>query len=198
MRANVIHPPVARRLGADKGVLVHLRDKRRKLPLHGHSHPTPFATTDLPLDTLRRGERHCVTMAKRPHLSAKNKTDLLPNKGVLQAASEGGAGFTSRGSRSTVGIASRPAQLETPCVEGGTHPKLWPTFRNTREKLSNCSGLVKSPLGRRTPCQDPYRENYVPVWHGHAYVGFAIGYWLYTSASSDWRRRISMWCCPVI
>src|SRR6266852_4686207 len=63
-----------------------------------------------------------MTMDKRPHISAKNKTDLLPNEGVLHAASEGGAGCTSRGSRITVGIASRTAQLETPCVKGGTHP----------------------------------------------------------------------------
>src|SRR2546427_4284886 len=29
--------------GADKGVLVYLRDNRRKLHLHSYSHPTPFA-----------------------------------------------------------------------------------------------------------------------------------------------------------
>ena len=40
---------------AHKGVLGYLRDSRRKLHLHGHCHPTPFATTDVPLDTLRRG-----------------------------------------------------------------------------------------------------------------------------------------------
>jgi hypothetical protein len=30
--------------GADKGVLVYLRDNRLKLHLHGHSHPAPFAS----------------------------------------------------------------------------------------------------------------------------------------------------------
>ena len=41
--------------GADKGVLVYLRDNRLKLPLHGYRHPATFAPTDVPLDTLRRG-----------------------------------------------------------------------------------------------------------------------------------------------
>src|SRR2546426_12079926 len=41
--------------GADKGVLAYLRDNRLKLHLHGYSHPTPSASTDLPLNTLRRG-----------------------------------------------------------------------------------------------------------------------------------------------
>jgi hypothetical protein len=36
--------------GADKGVLVHLRDNRLKLHLHCNRHPIPFVTTDLPLD----------------------------------------------------------------------------------------------------------------------------------------------------
>jgi hypothetical protein len=40
---------------ADKGVLLHLRDSRCKLPLHRHGHPIPFATLDFPLDKLRRG-----------------------------------------------------------------------------------------------------------------------------------------------
>jgi len=37
--------------GADKGVPVQLRDNRRTLHLHGHSHSTPCATPALPLDT---------------------------------------------------------------------------------------------------------------------------------------------------
>lgn len=75
---------------ADKGVLVYFRDNRLKRHLHSYSHPTPFAPTDLPLDTLRRGEQHGVIMAKWPDLSAKNKTDIPPKKAGLQAASEGG------------------------------------------------------------------------------------------------------------
>src|SRR6266571_1546737 len=63
-------------------------------------------------------------MATRPPISAKNKTDILHNKAGLHAASEGGVGFTLRGSRSTVDIASCTALAKTPCVEGGTHPKL--------------------------------------------------------------------------
>ena len=42
-------------------------------------------------------------------MPAKNKTNLLPNEGGRQAASEGGLSFTARGSRSTVGIISRTA-----------------------------------------------------------------------------------------
>jgi hypothetical protein len=41
--------------GADKGVLVELRDSRLKLHLHRNGHPLPFATLDFPLDELRRG-----------------------------------------------------------------------------------------------------------------------------------------------
>src|SRR5712691_214678 len=40
---------------AHKGVLVHLRDSRRKLPLYGDCHLPSFATTALPGDTWRRG-----------------------------------------------------------------------------------------------------------------------------------------------
>jgi len=43
-------------------------------------------------------------MDKRLHLSAKNKTDLLPNEKVLHAASAGGVDSTSQGARITVGI----------------------------------------------------------------------------------------------
>jgi len=42
-------------------------------------------------------------MDKRLHLSAKNKTDRLPNERVLHAASAGGADSTSQGARITVG-----------------------------------------------------------------------------------------------
>src|SRR5215467_2779513 len=41
--------------GADKGILVELRDNRLKLHLYGYSHPCPFAPTDVPLDMLRKG-----------------------------------------------------------------------------------------------------------------------------------------------
>src|SRR5712691_8373055 len=58
-------------------------------------------------------------MATWPHISAKNKTDVL--QGGLHASSEGGAGFTSRGSRSTGGRASRTTLTQTSCVKGGTH-----------------------------------------------------------------------------
>jgi hypothetical protein len=60
-------------------------------------------------------------MGKQRHISAKNKTDLLPNEGVLHAASAGGVGFTPQGLRITVGIVNRAAQYKTPCVKGGTH-----------------------------------------------------------------------------
>jgi hypothetical protein len=41
--------------GADKGVLVELRDSRLKRPLHRNGHSLPFATLDFPWDELRRG-----------------------------------------------------------------------------------------------------------------------------------------------
>jgi hypothetical protein len=106
--------------GADKGVLVALRDNRLKLHLHGDRHPRPFAPTDVPLDMLGKGELPCVTMATWPHLSAKDRTDVL--QAELHTGSAGGAGFPSRGSQSTSGRASRTALAKTPCVEGGTHP----------------------------------------------------------------------------
>jgi hypothetical protein len=40
---------------ADKGVLIHLRNSRCKLHLHGHRHVPPFATADVLWDTWRRG-----------------------------------------------------------------------------------------------------------------------------------------------
>ena len=36
--------------GADKGGLGYLRDNRLTLPLHGYSLPTPFVTTDWPVE----------------------------------------------------------------------------------------------------------------------------------------------------
>jgi hypothetical protein len=63
-------------------------------------------------------------MDKQLHISAKNKTDLLPNEGVLHAASAGGVGFTPQGSRITVDIVNRAARYEMPCVKGGTHSQL--------------------------------------------------------------------------
>src|SRR5712692_7710020 len=64
-------------------------------------------------------------MDKQRHLSAKNKTALLPNEGVLHAASAGGVGFTPQGLRITVGIVNRAARYKTPCVKGGTHSLFW-------------------------------------------------------------------------
>src|SRR6267142_72791 len=64
-------------------------------------------------------------MATWPHISAKNKTDILPNQEGFHAASEGGAGFTARGSQSMVGRACRTVLAKTPCVESGTHPQNW-------------------------------------------------------------------------
>jgi len=64
----------------------------------------------------------CAHGQAASHMPIKNKTDLLPNEGVLQAASEGELGFTSWGARITVGIVSRIALFNTPCVKGGTHP----------------------------------------------------------------------------
>src|SRR2546428_12884749 len=64
---------------------------------------------------------HGVIMATGPHISAKNKTDVLQEG--LHAGSEGGAGFPSRGSRSTGGRASRTTLTQTSCVKGGTHSK---------------------------------------------------------------------------
>src|SRR4029453_15209492 len=61
-------------------------------------------------------------MTPWPHISVKNKTDVLQER--LHAGSEGGAGFTSRGSRSTGGRASRTALTKTSCVKGGTHSAL--------------------------------------------------------------------------
>src|SRR5712691_10004917 len=60
-------------------------------------------------------------MATWPHLSAKNKTNVLQEG--LHTGSAGGAGFPSRGSPSTGGRASRTALAKTPCVKGGTHPQ---------------------------------------------------------------------------
>ena len=57
-----------------------------------------------------------------PHTSANHNPAPLLNAGVFHAASEGGAGLALWDARITVGIASRAAQLETPCVEGGIHP----------------------------------------------------------------------------
>src|SRR4029450_12139139 len=57
--------------GADKGVLVELRDNRLKLHLHRDSHPTSFAPTDVPLDTLRKGGLPRVIMAPWPTISGR-------------------------------------------------------------------------------------------------------------------------------
>src|SRR6266702_4051266 len=84
---------------------------------------------------------HGVIMATGPHISAKNKTDVLQEG--LHTGSAGGAGFPARGSRSTGGRASRTALAKTPCVEGGTHPKpfhrtaLW---RKLVSKLGSSQG----------------------------------------------------------
>src|SRR5712691_2486791 len=56
---------------ADKGVLIHLRDRRRQLHLHGHRPVPPFATADVLWDTWRRGEQQAVLMDKRLHIPAR-------------------------------------------------------------------------------------------------------------------------------
>jgi hypothetical protein len=71
-------------------------------------------------------------MATGPHISAKNKTDVLQEG--LHTGSAGGAGFPSRGSRSTGGRASRTALTKTPCVEGGTHPT-FPEYHTSTDNL---------------------------------------------------------------
>src|SRR5262249_12851537 len=63
-------------------------------------------------------------MATWPHRAAKYTTVVLQEG--LHTGSEGGAGFTSRGSRSTGGRASRTALAKTGCVKGGTHSKIRP------------------------------------------------------------------------
>src|SRR5882672_9254100 len=81
-------------------------------------------------------------MATWPHISAKNKTDILPNQEGFHAASEGGAGFTARGSQSMVGRACRTVLAKTPCVESGTHPgirHLCPTAKAGRSVSSSCA-----------------------------------------------------------
>ena len=73
---------------ADQGVLGHLCDSRRKLPRHGHRHPTPFAITHLSLDTVRRGELEGVTLDKRltyrptttPPPCSRREYFMLPQK----------------------------------------------------------------------------------------------------------------------
>src|SRR5262249_28755834 len=60
-------------------------------------------------------------MATWPHRAAKYTTVVLQEG--LHTGSEGGAGFTSRGLRSSGGRASRTALAKTGCVKGGTHSK---------------------------------------------------------------------------
>ncbi len=79
---------------ADQGVLIQLRDSRRKLHLHGHRPVTPFATTDVLWDTWQRGEQQAGIRDKRLHIPARNKLDLSP-QGSRQAASEGGMSVTA-------------------------------------------------------------------------------------------------------
>src|SRR2546428_13256914 len=59
-------------------------------------------------------------MDKRLHLSAKNKTDLLPNERVLHAASAGGMDSISQGARITVGIVNRIAPQNAMCKRWDT------------------------------------------------------------------------------
>ena len=79
-----------------------------------------------------------MTMDKQLHISAKDKTDLLPNEGVFHAASAGGVGFTSQDSRITVGIVNRAARYKIPCVKGGTYSK-------KEERKGRLPGLVPEP-----------------------------------------------------
>src|SRR2546428_11772449 len=64
-------------------------------------------------------------MDKRLHLSAKNKTDLLPNERVLHAASAGGMDSISQGARITVGIVNRIAPQNAMCKRWDTPIRWW-------------------------------------------------------------------------
>src|SRR5712692_9871915 len=85
---------------------------------------SPFATTDLPWDTWRRGEHQGVIKDKWPHIPARNMLDLRPNVGDPSSRFRKRVGrYSTGGARSTVGLMSRIARLKTLCVKGGTHPR---------------------------------------------------------------------------
>ena len=73
-------------------------------------------------------------MDKRLHISAKNKTDLLPHERVLHAASAGGVDSTSQGARITAGIVNRIAPQNAMC-------KRWDTL-DWQQQMSRASCLV--------------------------------------------------------
>src|SRR5712692_675364 len=86
---------------------------------------SPFATTDLPWDTWRRGEQQGVIQDKWPHIPARNMLDLRPNVGDPSSRFRKRVGrYSTGGARSTVGLMSRIARLKTLCVKGGTHPQI--------------------------------------------------------------------------
>src|SRR2546422_6938591 len=106
--------------GADKGVLVYLRDNRRKLHLHSYSHPTPFAPQMC--HWIRCGKDSCTVCPwprGRTYRPRTRPTSCRKDFPRVQKA-----GFTSRGSRSTGHSAIRTALAKTSCVEGGTHPEI--------------------------------------------------------------------------
>src|SRR3989449_10931379 len=106
--------------GADKGVLVHLRDNRLKLHLHSYSHPTPFAPQTC--HWIRCGKDSCTVCPwprGRTYRPRTRPTSCRKDFPRVQKA-----GFTSRGSRSTGHSAIRTALAKTSCVEGGTHPEI--------------------------------------------------------------------------
>jgi hypothetical protein len=79
-------------------------------------------------------------MATWPPRAAKHMPVVL--QAGLHTGSEGGAGFTSRGSRSTGGRASRTALSQTSCVKGGTHSNhhlVWRTYGVAIRQTTVCS-----------------------------------------------------------
>jgi hypothetical protein len=76
------------------------------------------------LDMWGRGERQAVIRDQRLHIPARLYARPPASWGSRQAASEGGVSVTAEGSRIMVGLMSRTARCNTPCVKGGTHPTL--------------------------------------------------------------------------
>jgi hypothetical protein len=92
------HALVAR--GADTGVLGELRDNRRQRPLHGHSHPPPYASPAFPLQTVRRGEGQGGTQTR-------GRKDL--------------PGMGSPSSLSPSSLLAEPAKFEAESATSGIH-----------------------------------------------------------------------------
>jgi hypothetical protein len=102
-----------------------------------------------------------VTMATWPPRAAKHMPVVL--QAGLHTGSEGGAGFTSRGSRSTGGRASRTALSQTSCVKGGTHSAFPAPPHSTV-----CCGSV--PCYRRLACVRGQWTGHLPSHHSRTAV----------------------------